>query len=227
MKTNLLLTGAAFAALGLSSAANAGIVYSNPAPIPGSGNCAFSTTCAAAIGAGDDFAAQAFTLSSADVLTGAGFTELDLGVTPTDANWGIIAADGPGGSPGTILASGTNTIERSQFQGTDGFYTYDQERFRLGTVALAAGTYYLAIQAVSPVFDTYLSGGVNNSGAYETRDGGVTWALGYRGFGGVSTIIFDANSGVPEPATWALMLVGVGGVGATLRRKQRTALAAV
>jgi hypothetical protein len=50
-------------------------------------------------------------------------------------------------------------------------------------------------------------------------------------FGAVSTGSFQAalttggGQGVPEPGTWALMIVGIGGVGLALRRKTR-ALAA-
>jgi hypothetical protein len=32
--------------------------------------------------------------------------------------------------------------------------------------------------------------------------------------------------GVPEPATWAMMLLGFGGLGATLRRRRAQAVAA-
>jgi hypothetical protein len=40
------------------------------------------------------------------------------------------------------------------------------------------------------------------------------------GAGGVST---NFEAGVPEPATWAMMLVGFGGLGAVLRRSRRKA----
>jgi hypothetical protein len=36
-----------------------------------------------------------------------------------------------------------------------------------------------------------------------------------------------APAGVPEPATWAMMLVGFGGMGALMRRKRRVSAAAV
>ncbi|THD58671.1 PEPxxWA-CTERM sorting domain-containing protein [Phenylobacterium sp.] len=38
--------------------------------------------------------------------------------------------------------------------------------------------------------------------------------------------VVNVGSGAPEPAAWALMILGFGGVGATLRRKVRTAATA-
>jgi hypothetical protein len=38
------------------------------------------------------------------------------------------------------------------------------------------------------------------------------------------TVTSDAPSGVPEPATWALMIAGFGGAGAALRRRARPAV---
>jgi hypothetical protein len=45
----------------------------------------------------------------------------------------------------------------------------------------------------------------------------------------VDTISFDVSGGpaVPEPATWALMLLGIGGIGAALRMGRRTTAALV
>ena len=220
MKVSTLMAGAALAAVGFTSA-NAGTVYYNPSVFYG--DCSFNTTCAASVGRGDDYALQAFTLTAPDVLTGAGFNELDFGTGPTSVNWGIIAADGIGGAPGTILTAGSNDVERVQNLGSQYGYQLNQERFRLGTVALAAGTYYLAVQAVTSTFYDYLTQGVNDTGAFETQDGGSTFTPTYEGIGGVSTIIFDNNSGVPEPSAWALMLVGFGGLGVALRRRNSAA----
>ncbi|HLZ83387.1 MAG TPA: PEPxxWA-CTERM sorting domain-containing protein [Caulobacteraceae bacterium] len=224
MKLSNVLAGAAVVALGMAGAASAGIVtdYNNPIVINGVADCSFSTACAAGAGRGDEYVAQEFTLASAAVITGASFSEYDFGTTPTDANWGFIMNDGAGGLPGTILAAGTDTITSSVSLGTFGGENVDQNFFGVGPVALAAGTYYFALQAISSVPSTYLGQGANMTGAAESNDGGVTWAFGYENgvggaqLGGVAVGLYTL---VPEPGAWVLMLVGVGAVGAALRRR--------
>jgi hypothetical protein len=235
MKLSIAFAGAAIAALGMAGAASANTIYDNPYGGVG-GDCSFSTTCAAQSGRGDDFAAQEFTLASDAVVTSASFTEQDFGIIPTDVKWGFALADGPGGLPGTFLSAGEDSISSSTILGVDsGGYNVTKLFFDVGPQALGPGTYYFAIQAISPVFETYLGFGVAAGGAAETHDGGATWSPGYE----LDSIGADRDSiavalygegggggGVPEPATWALMLVGFGGIGAALRRRERTASAA-
>lgn len=222
MKITFALASAAIAALGMAGAASANIVYNNPIVLNGIGDCSFSTTCAASVGRGDEFVAQKFTLTSAAVVTGASFSEYDHGITPTDANWGFLVADGAGGLPGTILSAGTDTITSSVVLGSIAGLSVSQNFFGVGPIALDPGTYYFALQAVSPAFETYLGQGVDTTGAAESNDGGVTWAFGYENgvggaqLGGVAVELFGS---VPEPSAWALMLVGFAGLGAVLRRR--------
>jgi hypothetical protein len=231
MKLFRVMSVAAAAALGLAASASANTLFSNPF-LTGNADCSFSTTCAADVGRGDYFAAQLFTLSAAAVITSADFVEIDAGVTPTDVNWGFIVADGPGGLPGTILAAGTDTLS-AMGAGIDPTFGLNITvmSWDVGTVALGPGSYYLAIQAISPAFATYLNQGVATSGAAASADGGVTWAPGYAcvlGGGCLSSVavdLFGTGGGVPEPATWALMLAGFAGLGAAVRRRRAAAAA--
>jgi len=200
----------------LAGAASAQVVYNNPYVFGINADCSFSTTCAALAVRGDDFAAQEFTLTNSAVLTAASFTEVDFGTGPTAANWGFLVADGAGGLPGTILAAGTNNISSVSVLGSDFGGNVNQEFFNLGTVALGPGTYYFAVQAVSPVFSTYLGWGAASGGAAETMDGGVTWTSTYEGFPSVAISL-----STPEPAAWVTMLIGFAGVGAALRRRAK------
>jgi hypothetical protein len=59
----------------------------------------------------------------------------------------------------------------------------------------------------------------------------MAWSLGTLAVGDSATITYDyvfgshqstvGTGGVTEPSTWALLLIGVGGVGAALRRRPR------
>jgi len=221
---------ASAALIGLASTAQAGVVYSNPLSAAlDFGDCSFNNICASTFARGDDFAAQFFHLGSAALLTDASFSDLDHGVGPTDVNWGILMADGVGGLPGTILASGTDSITGNNNLGTDGYYSFMEHVFSLGTVALSAGDYYFAVQAITTNSSNYLAAGTITTGAAETHDSGVTWAPGYETIGGVAVTLYGTGGGspgVPEPATWALMLAGFGGIGFALRRRAKVALAA-
>jgi hypothetical protein len=231
MKVSIILSSTvAAAALGLAGAASAGTIFDNPYVIGNGGDCSWSTTCASVAARGDDFAAQKFTLGSAAIITDASFTELDLGTTPTDVSWGIIMADGAGGLPGTILAAGTDTLTSTSSLGTDPNFNLNitQGFFNMGTVALGPGTYYIAMQGISSDFNTFLGFGKAISGAAETHDGGVTWASQYEFGNSVAMALYGTGGGfggVPEPGVWAMMLVGLGGLGAALRRRQSKAAA--
>src|SRR5207248_1709645 len=99
-----------------------------------------------------------------------------------------------------------------------------QSFFNLPSVSLDAGSYYFAVQSVTGSFQNYLSQGVAGFGAAETHDGGASWSPGYENFNSVAVGLYDNSvGGVPEPTSWALMLVGFGGLGAMLRRTRRLA----
>lgn len=111
------------------------------------------------------------------------------------------------------------------FQTTAGGLNVDLVSFLMPTLNLGPGNYYFAIQEVTPDFGSYLQAGLVTSGAAETHDGGATWQSGYENgdggsqLGGISVAL--GSGAVPEPSTWAMMLVGVGALGGSLRVSRR------
>lgn len=93
------------------------------------------------------------------------------------------------------------------------------------TSALVAGTYTVSIQAFSnfsigPNFSNGFSGG----GSFTDFTGNLRdnhWAFDILNVEGA------VQGSVPEPATWAMMLLGFGIVGAGLRRKHRVSVSFV
>jgi hypothetical protein len=90
----------------------------------------------------------------------------------------------------------------------------------------------------SPIFDESSLTQVGNDffliGVFETSgstvwQGIVTDNLGGRGvvdsFGGASTIFVNVAPAVPEPSTWAMLLIGFAGVGFMAYRRKQNGLA--
>jgi hypothetical protein len=216
-----------FAGITSVSAGSVVTVYNNPWSSPG-GNCSFSTTCAANFGLGDVFAAQSFKLTSTQTITAASFTETDLGRQPFAASWMFYEADGAGGLPGTKLASGTSSDGLFGVAvGSVATYTVHQENFNLSTsVTLGPGEYYFAVQAISPVEETYLQTASLPKSA-ETFDVGATWVSGYAGsIDAVAVGLYNGTftgvpNSIPEASTWAMMLFGFVGLGFVRYRASR------
>lgn len=128
---------------------------------------------------------------------------------------------------GAMLTSGTVTAADTLL----GNYRYDS----IAPLLLGAGSYVIGGEFFSGSFPTDLSG-VANAATYgwtEDRYAGAgftfptsTSAGGY-GQQGIAMVNFSIaqDSAVPEPATWAMMLIGFGGVGVSLRRRKRLAFA--
>ena len=85
----------------------------------------------------------------------------------------------------------------------------------------AAPTESAALSALSSVgAEIYSFGEANNN---KNGGNGTTFIFGFKGVGGT---VVPGGPGVPEPATWAMMIMGFGAIGMTLRSKRRRALAA-
>lgn len=106
--------------------------------------------------------------------------------------------------------------------------------FSFSSPTVFDGAYFSGYPSVSVQFDLYLGGNlVATSGSLAPTATPTYLASGYGGLVDEVQVVDSAGSGdywvmdnvtygaVPEPAAWALMLMGVGGIGAGLRSARR------
>ncbi len=151
-----------------------------------------------------------FTLATAATLTGVIFGGWTLpGDVITSVDWGIAAA------PSSFADDGTAAVTTGPYFGQSyGFdlYTYS---FSIPPTTLAAGAYYLTLQnAVA----------TNGDPAYWDENDGPSTALEYNAgsVGSIGSELFsEISAAVPEPSTWAMVLLGFAGLGLAGRRRAR------
>lgn len=135
--------------------------------------------------------------------TSIGFTEAGLGA-PTFTEWltftndmaGVYALTLGTSSVGIDFTSAILTGPGGPYSLNENFDDGVVEQWGLSNLFLDAGTYMLTING-------------NNSS---------TGSLG-------GTVTINATPAVPEPGTWAMMLLGFGAAGYAMRRRRRPALA--
>lgn len=221
MRLGVKLTVAALAFANATSSQSATLFTNAPdLGVNRGGDCVYNTTCGPQY-TGNTYAAQLFTLSSASQVTGFGFNSIvyagGLGSTyGTAASYQILSA--VNGLPSALIIGGKSLL--SHAAGPLGSTTTDYS-FSVSPLQLTAGDYFLAFQDVTKNTSDFLSRGIAPSGAFTSNDGGANYFSGYRGFGSVAISVFgnEAVAPVPEPATWALMLVGFAMVGFAMRRR--------
>jgi hypothetical protein len=210
MKVAKLLTTAMISATILAGAyaapAHAATVYNNGVPDHNDGyNYSGASTSA------DDFR-----LTSAATITGASFYALSQGAV-TSLTYYIYAAGLVG--PGTQLATGaaqglTYAPTGSAYFGlTEALVSFN---FASAFNAAANTTYWLGLNTGSTLSYWETAAANTTSVAYQNNNGA--------GFNATPvqlsfTLVSNATGAVPEPATWAMMILGMGAVGFAMRRK--------
>lgn len=221
MRWSKIFGAAAFAAaLSASTTGEAAVLYTTGSPNGNVNGWTINSLHAVA---------DSFTLTQASTVTGVDFvtwaypgdtlTSVDWSIT-TAADWSITTTAGvfPAGK---TTASVTQSSICSKCAGGY-FYDLNNESFSTGGVSLAAGTYYLVLQNADLP---------NGNGIFWDENGApsVIWyayenvVLGQHN-GSQTFQILGTTSAVPEPSTWATMLVGFLGLGfAGYRRSRRVA----
>jgi hypothetical protein len=175
--------------------------------------------------------AENFSLGSATDVVGAAVYMGGFGsVVNYDGNFTYYLFADASGSPGAILASGSVSPNISDLGGLGWVGGGDVYLFSFDLnsafAAAANTTYWFGFHASSDFDrdDIYwvLSSGTNSPAGMES-DGGTfdNWTTSDNG-GEHAFFLTDASVGaVPEPATWAMMLLGFGATGFALRRSRK------
>lgn len=121
----------------------------------------------------------------------------------------------------TFFGAGLNQVTFSLIEGTN-----VRDHFQSGFVNSATDIFATAEYDGGNRYDVYRYdisslGGTLNSIGFASTDGASGNGLPF--LAAVTTTA--SNAGVPEPATWALMLAGFGGLGVALRRQRRAVAA--
>lgn len=210
-----LAAGAAIAAA-VASSASAGIVYQSTPALNGGGSY-WCSSCDS-LGLGSFQTLDPFTLGSSANITGVNVVTYNgqgyNGLVPFTV--GVYSSDNPS-SPIFSQAVTTTLVSSGVDVNGNG---YDVVHADLSGLSLKNGQqYWIAFYA--PELGIGDSAGQNNGAVQWSAQSGISTPVGdnleYALFG----------SGVPEPATWAMMLVGLFGLGALLRTQRKSgALAA-
>lgn len=233
LKTATFLAAASTALL-LSGGALADVIYDNGGPNFQNGNEATFW-----------IQAEDFTLPTDTTLTGAGVYIADIsGGDAFDGSLEYWIFGDNDGSPGGSLANGLASVTRTDLHtppaccanGTSWLYAFD---FNSPFNALGGVTYWLGIHLDDGYdtrrelywIDTTPAGGGDGGCDGECPAAGIF--NGHESLGGTQdnwvsngaehAFFLTGAGGVPEPETWALMILGFGAAGATLRVRRKLA----
>jgi len=200
---------------------------------------ALAATAATALVASSANAAVVFTFIPGGASPAGGFTLVDTfdnadGLTGSNFQIKVPPADGNGAPPANSIPSGTPYL--SVLGGGSATYTFTGEvtafEFDWGSVD-SYNTLTITSTGADPIIVPGLS--FPNAANGNQVDAGTNGLFRVAGTEGehFTSVTFSSSSnsfevdnlavggGVPEPASWALMIVGFGGAGAVLRGQRR------
>jgi PEP-CTERM motif len=173
--------------------------------------------------------ADSFTAPAGAHVTGLSFVTWNTpGDTLTSVDWEITSGNPISGGPFTVLGSGTATSTATDIGGNSYSYDLQTNVIMFSPVTLSGGDYWFQLQNASIPNGDPIYWDENNgpSAAWQTGTGDISLSgdTNCTDFCTGSETFQVLGSAAPEPAAWALMLLGFGGVGAGLRSR-RNALA--
>jgi hypothetical protein len=211
LKINSLSFPLIFACLLNVSQASAALLYDNG---PSRGTDTYSIN--------DQVISNSFVLSQDSTITGVNFGGwTGHGATITSLQFGIVTA------PSDFTLSSTVNVTNGSllFNNVYGVWDVREDSFLTGNINLAAGKYYLVIgKAIASQLNTPVGATVGWD-----ENGGPSTATASCCGGTYPSNSFQilGVAAVPEPSTWAMMILGFAGIAfMTYRRKSKPALMA-